>query len=474
MSARALLAVVVLTGGVCAVGAHTAAGDTLRTESKLGGFSIGVTASPIQVLLDDPSLPIPRPPGSAVIEADPNYTSANLDTGPNGRAIASSLWPGTLFGEGLNQVAVGAGQYPIKAESRYPDKPFTAQGPDGGVTTRSSTLGLDVNASAVGAPEASPGVVDVGAMTSRSGATVNGKDMAVGTSVSKISNVDLLAGIIHIGSVSTTLEAHSDGKAPGSTGTTTVAGLSVAGQAFTVDDKGVHAAGQGSSLPAGANPLAQLGISIEGIVNTSTATPSTATRTAAGLRITVDTGPLRTMLSPVLGPLQDPLGTVISQIPEQAQGYLYYALGATPKITFILGSSQVSASAVQPLTFDFPPSTGLIGGFQPTLPVAPGTSGTSGTGGTPALPGVGTAGAPTLPPVDAPVVSAPELAPRSAASAPDPFGGIGPVALLGGGLISGLIGWGLMRLLPFAFLSGAAGPGCHLGAPTDLPHMRGA
>lgn len=466
--ARALLAVLILAGAMSAVGAP-AVGDTIRTESGLGGFSVAMSAAPLAILLDDESLPIPRPPDTAVVEADANFTSTNLDTGPNARAVASSLWPGTLFGEGLPQVAPGAPQYPIKAHSRYPDKPFTAQGPDGGTFTSSSALGLDVSAVATGAPKAIPGAVDVGSISSASTATVTTKDVAIGTSVSKVSDLDLLGGLVHIGSVSTTITTRSDGKAPASSGTTTVSGLSVAGQGYTVDDTGAHAAGQTSALPAiGVDPLKALGITISGVTQSSSKTADSATRTASGLRITVNTGPLRSLLNPATSPLNDPLGAIIAQFPPQMQSYLYYFVGTTPKITFIIGAGTGFTSAAQALSFDFPPLPELPG---PAFPPPSGNGPGLGTVGSPAVP-EGAAVTPSLPGAAGPV--APSLAPQASGTSDDPFSGVHALALLVGGLLAGLVGWGLLRVQGLAFGGAFLGPGCRLGAPTNLPDLRGA
>ncbi len=469
--ARSLLTVVVLTGAMASIGAP-ATGETIRTDTTLGGFSVVVDAAPFKVLIDDETLPIPRPEDTAVLEADPAYTAAYLDTGPNSRAIASSLWPGGLFGEGLPQVSDGAPEYPIQASARYPDKPYTAtaQGDTNGTFMKAEALGLDVRGTARSVPQPAPGQVEIGAVTSVSTATVT-KDVAVGTSVSKVTDIDLL-GVIHIGSVSTTVTTTSDGKKPTSTGSTVVTGLTIAGQGFSVDDKGVHLAGQSQALPPlAAEQLKATGITIEGITQERNTSGDTASRVAKGLRITVDTTPLRKALSPVTDPLNAPLGTIISQLPKEMQSNLYYLVSATPKITFILGAGSSTSAAVQALSFTFPPlpDFGAGGGLPPvTYPNNPGMPEVV-TG--PLLPGIES----TVPVTDNPVTSNPDLATQSAAGPPDtPFKGVSALWLLAAAVLAGFGGWGLVTVQGLALSGGLLGPGCRLGSPASVPDLRGA
>jgi hypothetical protein len=458
-----------LTVGVLPL-AQAGRADDIRTDTTLGGFSVSVEAAPLKVLLDDPNATIPRPTGTAVVEGDPNYTLASVSSGPNARAVGSTLWPGNLFGEGLAQVAPGAPAYPLKAEARYPDKPYTSDGKDGGQLTHASALGLDAVGTALGAPPSIPGQVDIGDVQSVSTATVNTKNVAVGKAVSKVSDIDLLGGVIHIGSVSTELSASSDAKHPTSSGNTTVSGFTVAGQGYTVDSTGAHAAGTNNALPSlsGLDPLKALGVTVSGITQSSTHDTDSATRSATGLAIKIDTAALKAALSPVLGALTSPYNTVVSTfIPPAQQGNFYYLINATPSITFVIGAGDVTSAAVLPISFTFP-TTGFPGGGL----VGPPGLGTAQTGTPPVStnPGLGTGVPPVAPTGPGPVLNAPGMAP-AASSGDAGFGGIKAGWLALALLVSGGLAYLLMRLLGFA--AGAPlGFGCRLGAPTSVPNLR--
>ena len=97
--------------------------EPVRLSSQLGGFSVAVDGAQFKALIDDPKAAVPRPTGTAVLEGDPNFTLASTTTGPNSRAVGSTVWPGNLFGEGLAQVGPGLPSYPLKAVARDPDTP---------------------------------------------------------------------------------------------------------------------------------------------------------------------------------------------------------------------------------------------------------------------------------------------------------------------------------------------------------------
>jgi hypothetical protein len=440
-------------------------GDSIRTDTSLGGFSVKTEAAPFRVLLDDPTLAIPHPPDTPVLEVDPAYTAATLQAGPASRALAASLWPGALIGDGIGTVTSGQiPTYPIKADARYPDKPYTAQDQGGGAFMKSEALGLDVKATARFNPGDAPGVIDVGLAKSVSAATVKG-GVALGTAVSQVSDVDLLGGLIHVGSVSTSLALNGNGKHAASTGSSTVTGLTVGGKGFVVDDKGVRPVGvplPGSGpLPSDAlAPLKQLGITISGLVQSHAQDTTSATRSTAGLSITVDTVVLRGVLNQLPTQLWDTLYGIVNQMPKSTRGNLYYLLGATPKITFLLGAGSGTLAASLPLSFDFPnvPPVGL----PPVTGPAITTGGPAISPPTAVVPG-------TLP--SGPVVAGPSIVPVKAA-AKDPFKGVSPALLLLVAVAAAVAGWGLSRLQGLAFTAAAVSR-CRDGSSPSLPDLRG-
>jgi len=456
--------VVVLTSAMASAGAP-ANGATIRTDTNLGGFSIHVDAAPFKVLLDDPANPIPRDLDTPIIEADPAYSEADLATGPSARGIGSVLWPGGLLGEGVGTATNGAVPgYPLKAEGRYPDNPHEEVKQDNGAFMKGSALGLDVYGTAKMNPADVPGTIDLGVVASTSTATVK-DDVAMGKGISRVADVSLLGGTIKVAQVSTTVSVESTGKKASSAGSTVVSGLEVAGVGYVVDEKGARPVGPVSNgtgpLPSLNDPAKALGITFGAVTQTATKTNDSATRNASGLRITVDTKVLRGILNQTPGPITDALYSVFSKMPAQIQGYLYYSLAATPKITFILGAGTGSAAAALPLSFDFP-EVPAAGGLPPvTGPAsAPGPT-TSGP-----LPGVApgsSAPGPVVVPVTPNVVKAAHK---------DPFKGLSPALLLLVAVAAGVAGWGLSRLQTLAFTAlGTAR--CTDGTSMTLPDLRG-
>ncbi len=454
------------------VGAPALAGD-IRTDTSLGGYRVTSIAAPLRVLLDDPAVPIPRPADSAIVEADPAYTYTTLGTGPTARAVASSLWPGTLFGDGLSQVAPGAPNYPVKADASYPGLPHTDTGQFPGMDAKA--LGLDVTATARTVSSPVPANLDLGLADSQSSSTVV-DGVAVGSTVSEVHNVSLIGGLITVKSVRSDLTVTSNGRQAGSRGTTTVNGLVIGGVGYAVDDKGVRvispAPVPGQAIPdtSALSQLKALGLTVEPVRQSSAAAGNSATRTASGLRITIDTVLLRQALNSV-PMLNQTLATVYDNVPPipglpvDPQSLLFYTLAASPKITFILAAGVASSAANLPIVFTYPSLPSLPAAGQPPAPGAPAPV---------AVPAVG--GLLPVPPAVPTSTSTPQLAgnvltaalPASRSSG---FGGIGPGLFVLALLAAALGGRALAGLRAIALGVGRAG--CSLGLAQDLPDLRG-
>lgn len=471
--ARSLAVVALLTGSMAGA-AGPASGGQIRTDTTLGGYSVRVESAPLRIEFDDPSVPIPRPPGSAIVEADPSYTLATLDSGPTSRALSSSFWPGNLLGDGWSQVVGGIpipgipGTYPIKADARYPDNPHEATDSQNGAFMRASAEGLDVVATARANPGDPPGALGVASVTSTSGATVQ-NGVAIGTSTTHVSNFEFMSGLIKVGSVSTTLTTSSDGEKPTSSGTTVVSGLTVAGYGYSVDDKGAHLVSVPGNPGAPAppqntfDPLKALGITINGLTQAAQHDQTSATRTAQGLRITIDAKALRQALQPVTSVTNGPVGTIISKLPSSIpnipqlgnpQSFAYMAYETTPKITIVLGSADGQTAATQPLGFNFPPV-----GFPSTDVAAPGI----GTVAPPAA--VTSPGGITSPTGQAPTVVTPATKPLASTGPRKGFGGLSAAFLLLAAAVAGTLGFGLVKMRDAAMATEPA---------SSLPDLRGA
>lgn len=477
---RALVAAV-LGSALAAGSAPAAAADgEVRTDATLGGYSIDATASPLLVLLDDPSVPIPRPPDAALIEADPSFTRTTLSTGPQARALASTIWPGTLLGDGINTATEGqSGDYPIKADARYPGGPETENKeapPGSGAGMFATAKGLDVVAEARTGASPTPENLAVGQAQSRSGSTVV-EGAGVATAVADVSDVSAMAGLIRVQNVRSTLESRSDGTTGTSSGTTTVSGLQIAGMGFTVDEQGVRPVqdGKPGAPPAPAVPadqalaqLAALGFTVEPVGQAETVDGPTVSRTAKGLRITVDTALVNAAL--VQSGLPNALGPIFGQAPPELQGNLYYLLSATPKITFVFAAASVSSATSLPIVFDFPE----LG----PLPLDSGLSFGAVPGGLASGSGFGSAGGIATPPLTAIGGTSPAVANLKPVAAPrepvEGFGGIAAGLVLLGLLGAAAGGRGLMGLRALALGGAPLGKGCAFGALGTVPDLRGA
>lgn len=454
-----------------------------RMDTTLPGYTIKGEAAPFRLYVDDPAIPIPRPLDAAIVEVDPAFTSTSLATGPTSQALSSALWPGNLIGAGFGQFAAGQ-TYPVQALASFPGGTPEATQALGGFTATSSAQGLDVVARAGVDEPPIPGL-GLGAVQSASTSTVDDKNVAIGGASSQVGETSI-AGLITVKAVKTVVEARSDGKSTSSSGTTTVAGLTIAGTELVVDDKGVRLAGQSAATPQTATVLdaiKALGITVEPPSQIETVANGVVTRKASGLRIVLDAKLVRGILddSGLTGPLTDLLGALpdlpaIPMVPLQPGGLLFAALATSPKLTFELGAATASSAASTPFAVAPAPAT-------PGTPSTPSTPSTPTVPGSPVLPGTsGPAPLPGLPtdplhgvaapPVDAPVLADPGASTVALGQTVSDYTGLS-IALLIGALALSVVAGRFLQGLSAAAL-GSTALGCPLGAPQDVPDLRGA
>lgn len=183
------------------------------------------------------------------------HTFSSLDTGANGRALASSLWPGEFTGNlgSLLQVfgapeEAGALNYPIRAEASTAG-PAEASQP--GMSARVEGPLAEATASSDGYDGDGSEFLTFGDIASVSRSElIEGTVVVTATAV--VTDIDIGGGAITIESVKTTAIARTDGTTGTSEGTAVVSGVEIGGQPARVDENGIRAGDGTSENPANA------------------------------------------------------------------------------------------------------------------------------------------------------------------------------------------------------------------------------
>lgn len=503
------------TGAALLAVTPVVAQDEVRLDTDLFGWDIEADATPVNVRFFDNFIPIPTDPGEPQFEVAVSYSGANLGTGPNGRAVASSFWPGAALGDGFGTVAGDESQeYPIRAAARYPGageddwaQQTTLEGTGAGMFAQARGLDVVARAEGGGLPAEAATLLQQRQVRSESTArVVDGQ--AVSRAVAAIAELRLLEGTIVLEDVITEVTATSDGETSSTSGRTTIGGIEVMGVPVRLTDQGAVVqpppddGDDGEEEPGPLQPVQDLlgpandalqrltddlvadgveetlGISITALDHVEEVDGALAERVASGLTITIDTAVLRAYLDPVLDVV--PLGDVLGAIPEDGdgnvsrlKGLIFEVLGLAPTIEYVIGSGYVAASATPPFEM---PEIDLPAPPPPAAPAPPpsDTSGLAPSGvSAPPSTGGGTAGPPDVPAADVapPATSSPSVdAPAVAAGEPagaEPFGGI-PIAAVGLSLLLGAIPTFGMRSVRDA----AVGLGASTDVPRPLPDLR--
>ena len=440
----------------------------------LGGYTVTSSGAPFSMLFYEPVFPIPVDPGEPHAEGTLSYTSSKVETGPATRAVASSTWPGPALGDGFKSVCDCDEEWFVKAEARTPggEEEAEQQIPQLGAGMYATAKGFEAVGRAGSGESPNEEGVAFGNMRSRSASVVEG-GVTKATTVAVAKGVKLAAGVISIESVQTTLEATSDGKRATSKGQTKVNGLVIGGQGYVVDEKGLQPVADDKpeesvlplpkpkEIPGAEDVRKNLGIQVELAPHKVTKTGADVTRSAGGLRITVDTSILKNKI-----PLYE-------LIPPELAGELAPLLVLAPKIEYVLGRGAVRAAATEPLTLDFP-------ALEPVAPPPPPADTSVGAVGP--APDLGDTGA-TAPLEDFGAAAAdPGIAaeqPLAAGEAPQAasvelpalFGGL-PPGLVAAGMVLAALGGRALAGLTGAAMGAGGGALCEQGLRRKAPDLR--
>ncbi|MET9226428.1 choice-of-anchor P family protein [Lentzea sp. NPDC003310] len=394
--------------------------------ADIGGFTLSAHAAPVSVLLHSDLIPVPAEPQG---EVHLSYTQTELGSGPIGRSVASSLWPGAAVGTGLPQLVGFA--YPVQANAAHPGGPAEQSQPG-----MKAAAGASKAESYAGAKQEVPFLLTVDGLSSSSVSSVSASE-ARSTAVTSAQTISLLAGLVVVSGVKFESVAVSDGGKGSGTSTFAVAEFTVLGQKFPV--KAPDAPPDGL-LKA----LAPLGITVDWPTSSTKLEGTQATSTSRGLTLTVDVLTLRTKLG--LGGILD--GIVAPLLPKE----LVPLLNPLRKMVVVVGDTEAvaNASVAEPLT---PPDAPA-----PVAPPPPVADAPPPALGAPPVAGV------TPPSKGVTPVASARTRPRSLLD----FPGV-PALLVLTGL--GVAAAGAFGMRSFgAFLLGGAP--CPSGHPTGVPDLR--
>jgi hypothetical protein len=344
-------ALLLSTGLLCLTGAVvpmvTAHADA-ELGSGLGSYSLSANSPVLQARFDYAEQRCgAQAAGTAGCEGVLNESVAQLSNGPLAYGLSSVAWPGTLPGNlGTLIVTASNGQVPpeaealnspIRAEARTGDKPVVTDYPPAPAPVLAH-MKADAQATKVTSEAAigglqQPAIGSLGASTSFSTAELTGPSEGKATAKSAVQDITI-AGVLHIGAVSSEATATTDGTTAKASGKTVVTGASVAGIPVSIDENGITVNTNAVPIPSQAIDTVNTALAGAGI-SVSLSKPH---GTPVGAGVTYDAGVLALVWT------MQP-GTIVS---------------------IEIGGAQVSVNSSKGFTFT-PPTIpgGTTGGFVP-------------------------------------------------------------------------------------------------------------
>ena len=282
-------------------------------RAQLGGADLSAEGFGLQMTYNEPQAPAPTQP---TLESELAYSEADSNAGA-AHGLASVAWPGPLIADGGPAFCGQAGApfdcpaYPVRAEAFWPGSPHRSTdnqfGPNTSMQAQASSQDVSASSTMQSSDQAKPAVV-TGDFSSTSATSVAGDD-AISLGTAQVSDVTI-AGVVHVDSIITKAKAVTNGKHGTVSGNTLVSGVTVNGQAVTVDQKGVHAGGH--TVPVFdpidngqvQQALQQAGITLKVAAPTDSVKGASAERSLGGLEVTFQPGAFENALP---SPIGDPL-----------------------------------------------------------------------------------------------------------------------------------------------------------------------
>ena len=357
-------------------GALPARAGVTHASPSLGGWSLSASAAGMRLTYEQPNLPIPATPSA---ELDAGYTAATFGSGPVGQSTASVLYPGQVVassGSQLGAIIPGAPalpDWPVQAHASYPTGRSSAKDDQGPMAMDASAApGGSIAGASMGTPSGAA-AVPAGLVTSQAVASTShtavASGVAIATALAWVHNLRIAGGVVEVASARSTATERSNGSKAWCAESSAVTGVTVAGDAVTVDRSGVHAAGHDAPIGLmGLVPqqvLEMAGISLKVTSPTQKADAGSGSCTAPSLEIRFD-----------LTKFDADAGQLVASLPSQLAGIVYKLPLPVPDsqvVTLDLGSVSVQAAASP--AYDpppLPPPHQPGGGMPPPSPVPSG------------------------------------------------------------------------------------------------------
>jgi len=189
------------------------------------------------------------------------YASSSFQLG-EGVGLATVAWPGDTGASLGTTLEVGFGAPSQVGILNDPAIAIARSGSGDADVSNTTVPGSTMHATATKRKATALAAADgtsalattAGSTRSSSSVELTGVASAAGTAASSVRDVSL-AGVVHIGSVTSSADGTTDGVHAGAKGATSVTGVTVAGVPVTVDEHGVSVAGTGVVPPGAADAV---------------------------------------------------------------------------------------------------------------------------------------------------------------------------------------------------------------------------